>query len=76
MSGQIRYALIGDSNVRRSINDVNRRACASLSSTKFIPCLNFSVFDECLSQVSAEYDVLMVSCVTTFLTNSEEDSRT
>jgi len=74
MSGQLRYVLIGDSNVRRNINDVNRRACPPLASTKFIPCTSSSVFDECLNRVSADCDVVLVSCITNFLTDSDEDS--
>jgi len=72
MASQLRYVLIGDSNVRRNINDVNRRACPPLSSTKFIPCTSFSVFDECLSKVSADHDVLLVSCITNFLVDADE----
>lgn len=72
---QLRYTLLGDSNIRRSFNSsVNRRACPALSKSTLISCCSWNIFDESLSKVDAECDALIVSCITNFLADSDDDS--
>jgi hypothetical protein len=69
----ILFTLVGDSNVRRHVNSVNKRACPQLSSAQIISCGSSSIFDESLSTVRKESTVLILSCITNFLTGSSED---
>jgi len=71
---QLRYALIGDSNVRRNVNKTNKRSCPQLASTAVLTCNDFSIFDETLNSVKDDVDIVLLSCITNFLTASPEDS--
>ena len=71
---QLRYAIIGDSNIRRNINKTNKRSCPQLSTTSVLTCNDLSIFDECLSSVKDDVDVLLLSCISNFLTSAAEDS--
>ena len=71
---QLRYVFIGDSNVRRNVNKTNKRSCPQLSSTTVLTCNDFSNFDEVLGQVRDDVDVLLLSCISNFITSSPEDS--
>ena len=71
---QLRYAIIGDSNVRRNTNKTNKRSCPQLSSALVLTCNDASIFDETLSEVKDETSVLLLSCITNFLTAAPEDS--
>jgi len=70
----LKYVLISDSNVRRNINKTNKRSCPQLAATTVLTCGDFSIFDESLSQVKDDTDVLILSCITNFLTSAPEDS--
>jgi len=71
---QLRYAIVGDSNVRRNVNKTNKRSCPQLASTRVLTCNDFSIFDEVLGQVHDDADVLLLSCITNFITAALEDS--
>jgi len=68
------FVIIGDSNVRRNVNKTNKRSCPQLSSTKVVTCNDASIFEETLGAVQEDVDVLLLSCISNFLTASPEDS--
>ena len=71
---QLRYVIVGDSNVRRNVNKTNKRSCPQLQSTVVLTCNDFSIFDETLLSVKDDVNVVLFSCITNFLTASPEDS--
>ena len=68
------FSLIGDSNVKRNVSKTNIRACPQLSGCQILQCQNLALFDEAVSSIRKESNVCIVSCVTNFLTSSDEDS--
>ena len=71
---QLRYVIVGDSNVRRNVNKTNKRSCPQLASTTVLTCNDSCIFDEALGQVQDDVDVLLLSCITNFITSAPEDS--
>ena len=69
-----KFFVIGDSNVRRNINKTNKRSCPQLSSSTVLTCNDASIFDVTLGQVRDDAYVLLISCITNFLTAAPEDS--
>jgi len=69
-----KYVLLGDSNVRRNVNKTNKRSCPQLSSSTVLTCTDGSVFDEVLSDVKDDTTILLVACLTNFITAAPEDS--
>lgn len=68
------FVIIGNSNVRRNVNKTNKRSCPQLSTTKVLTCNDISIFDETLSEVPDDANVLLLSCISNFLTAAPEDS--
>jgi len=62
--------LIGDSNVQRHMNPTNCRGRAAMEAAQVIPCTRMEAFRTCLSDVRADCDVCVVSCVTNFITST------
>jgi len=73
MSQQL-FVVIGDSNIRRNVNKTNKRSCPQLSSSTVMTCNDASIFEEVLSTVRDDANVLLLSCITNFLTAAPEDS--
>lgn len=70
MSQERVFSIIGDSNVRRMLSSVNRRACPEIEKTQVQSCGKLSMLAEGLRQVNPEANVLILSCITNFLTDS------
>jgi len=68
------FVLVGDSNVRRNVNKMNKRSCPQLSSATVVTCNDASIFEEVLGSVRDDVNVLLLSCITNFITSAPEDS--
>ena len=66
------FSIVGDSNVQRHMNPTNCRDRPLMSSCQVLPCGKLALLAECLRSVRAESNVCVVSCVTNFLTRSED----
>ena len=66
------FSIVGDSNVQRHMNPTNCRDRPPMSSCQVLPCGKLALLAECLKSVRAESNVCIVSCVTNFLTRSED----
>ena len=66
------FSLIGDSNVQRSMNSTNCRDRPMMSDAQVIPCGRLEVLAEALRQVRQSSNVVILSCVTNFLTSSTD----
>jgi len=73
MANQL-FVIIGDSNIRRNVNKTNKRSCPQLSTAKVVTCNDAAIFDEALIGVPDDTTVLLLSCVSNFLTAAPEDS--
>ena len=68
------FALIGDSNLKRFVTMVNRRACPALGSAQVLNCGKLVVFEQILSEIRPEADVCVVACLTNFLTDAADNT--
>ena len=68
------FTILGDSNVKRNISKTNARACPQMSGSQFLACPRLQLLEDVLGKVRKESDICIISCVTNFLTSSEEDS--
>ena len=68
------FTIIGDSNVKRNISKTNSRACPQMAGSQVLQCYRLQLLDEVLGQVRPESDVCILSCITNFLSSSEEDT--
>ena len=76
MSGQLRFSIVGDSNIRRHMNSTNCRANPAMSSAHVLLCNRMEVFSHSLRNVKKDSSICILSCVTNFLTSSEDVSST
>ena len=67
------FTIIGDSNVKRNISKTNSRACPLMAGAQILQCGNLQLLEESLRAIRKESDVCIVSCLTNFLTASEDD---
>ena len=67
------YTLLGDSNIQRSMNSTNCRDRPLMSEAQVIPCGRLELLAEALRQVRASSNVIVLSCVTNFITGSPDD---
>ena len=72
MSTMLRFSILGDSNVKRHLNPVNCRDRPLMSGSQLLPCGHLAVLAETLRAIREESNVVVVSCLTNFLTQSEE----
>ena len=72
MSTTLRFSILGDSNVKRHLNPVNCRDRPLMSGSQLLPCGHLAVLAETLRAIREESNVVVVSCLTNFLTQSEE----
>ena len=66
-----KFSIIGDSNVKRHLNPMNCRDRPLMSGAQNIPCGKVALLSEALRSVRQESNVVLLSCVTNFLTSSE-----
>ena len=67
------FTILGDSNVKKNVTKTNTRACPSLAGSQVLQCQKLQLFEDALSQVRAESTVCMISCITNFLTDSDDE---
>ena len=67
------FTIIGDSNVKRNISKTNSRACPLMAGAQILQCGHLQLLEESLRAIRKESDVCIVSCLTNFLTASEDD---
>ena len=72
MSTTRKFSILGDSNVKRHLNPVNCRDRPLMSGCQLLPCGKVSLLAETLRAVREESNVVVVSCLTNFLTQSED----
>ena len=66
------FSIVGDSNVKRHLNPMNCRDRPLMSGCQLLQCGRAALLAETLRNVRAETTVILVSCLTNFLTRSEE----
>ena len=71
MSGHV-FSVLGDSNVQRHMNPMNCRDRPMMSSCQVLPCGKVALLAEALRAVKAESTVVLVACLTNFLTSSAD----
>ena len=76
MAGQMLFCLIGDSNVKRNMNPTNCNDRPQMMSAQVLVCNRFEVFGTALRSVKEDVDVCVLSCLSNFLTSTEETSTT
>jgi len=67
MARALEFSLIGDSNVRRFVTNVNKKACPEIASAQISSCPKISMLSEALRQVSDGTDVVILTCITNFI---------
>ena len=68
------FSILGDSNVKRFVTLVNRRACPELESAQVLLCGRLALLSDALGEVRDVTDVVLVSCLTNFLTSASGSS--
>ena len=66
------FSIIGDSNVKRHLNPMNCRDRPLMSGCQLLQCGRFALLSETIRNIREETTVILVSCLTNFLTGSEE----
>ena len=66
------YSLLGDSNIRRHITKTTCRASASVKGAQIISCGAIEILAESLKSVRPTSNVVILSCMTNFITSSAE----
>ena len=64
------FTLIGDSNIRNHVNKNTLRANAALKAAQILTCGHRGIFTESISKVREESSVVIVACVTNFLSSA------
>ena len=67
-----RFSILGDSNIKRHMNPTNCRDRPLMSGAQVIPCGKAALLAEAMRSVRKETNVVLLSCITNFLTSSEE----
>ena len=68
------YSLLGDSNIQRNMNGTNCRDRPMMSESQVIPCGRLDLLAESLRQVRQTTNVVILSCITNFITASAEST--
>ena len=69
MSQQRCFSVIGDSNVRRNMTSLNRRASPLMEGCQVISCRKVSGLADSLRSIRTTSNAYIVSCITNFLTD-------
>ena len=64
------YTIIGDSNIRRFVTLVNRRACPDLEDAQILVCGRLALLADALNEIRSSTNLCLVTCITNFLTAS------
>ena len=65
------FSLLGDSNVKRHMNPINCRDRPLMSNCQVLPCGKLSMLAETLKAVRTESNVILIACLTNFMTSTE-----
>ena len=65
-----RFALVGDSNLRRHMSPTNISGRPIYSDAQVLSCGKLSLLSSTLESVRADADVCVIACITNFITNS------
>jgi hypothetical protein len=68
------FALIGDSNIRRHVNRMSRKANPGMKNCQVIPCGSMELLNEALVSVPDTANVCLLACVTNFITGAPNTS--
>ena len=68
------FSILGDSNVKRFVTMVNRRASRDLDSSRIILCGKIGLLADALQEVRAESDVCIVTCISNFVSSAADSS--
>ena len=72
MTSQVRvFSLLGDSNVRPHITKTSCRANPQLKKAQVLSCGHIGIFKETLAQIRAESTVVIISCLTNFISSAD-----
>jgi len=73
MSSNRCFTLVGDSNIRRNINSINCRDRPLMKAAQVVVCKKMSLLSQALSEVRAISNVCVVSCISNFISDAEEE---
>ena len=65
------YAIVGDSNVRPHMSSLNCRANPNMANAQVKTCGRLEALGETLRLVRSDVTVIILACLTNFLTSSE-----
>ena len=68
------FSVVGDSNIQRNLVDYNCGTREEMRSAQLIPCTAFPTFAGCLSKIRSESNILVLSCLSNFLRDSDSSS--
>jgi len=68
------FSLVGDSNVRRNMNESNCLDRPLMSGAETITCTKLALFPQSLFAIRSSSTVCIISCVTNFLADSPEEN--
>ena len=68
-----KFSILGDSNVRRHLNQFNCRGQPHMATAEILICGHFDIFEQTLRSVRQDSDACIISCLTNFLTASSSD---
>jgi len=68
------FAIVGDSNVRRFVNQVNQRACPDITKAHITSCGRLQLLPDALKEVHPDTTACILSCVTNFLCDTDPGS--
>ena len=70
------FTVVGDSNVRRNMTPFNVRDRPGLVDAQVLACSRLEVLPDALRSVRASSTIVILACLTNYLTSSEESSTT
>jgi len=68
------FSVLGDSNVQRNLVDYNCADRDDMRSAQLVPCTSFTTFAGSFQKIRAESNVLIVSCLSNFIRDSESSA--
>jgi len=74
MLTELKFSLIGDSNVRRFITSVNKRVCPDIVKAQISSCGKLSMLAEALRAVDEDSSAVILTCLTNFVVDATGSS--
>jgi len=65
------FSVLGDSNVQRNLVDYNTTDREDMRGSQVIPCTSMTTFAGCFTKIRSESNVLIISCLSNFIRDSE-----